>query len=66
MAIGVPVIAQDEVVIYVGADDNNLYALNPDNGTVIWRDATFLGVTGLAGAGGIPGGGGETGANLPS
>ncbi len=37
--------------MYVASFTAGLYALNPMNGTVEWRDDTFQGVTGLAGAG---------------
>ena len=38
-------------VLYVASFTAGLYALDPVNGSVIWRDATFTGVTGLAAAG---------------
>lgn len=37
--------------LYVASFTAGLYALDPINGTVQWRDETFQGVTGLAGAG---------------
>jgi outer membrane protein assembly factor BamB len=37
--------------LYVASFTAGLYALNPVNGSVEWRDATFLAVTGLAAAG---------------
>ena len=37
--------------LYVASFTSGLYALDPINGTVIWRDATFTRVTGLASAG---------------
>jgi outer membrane protein assembly factor BamB len=37
--------------LYVASFTAGLYALDPVNGTVEWRDATFQGVTGLAAAG---------------
>jgi outer membrane protein assembly factor BamB len=37
--------------LYVASFTAGLYALNPTNGTVEWRDGTFQGVTGLAAAG---------------
>ena len=37
--------------LYIASFTAGLYALNPVNGTVEWRDATFKGVTGLAAAG---------------
>jgi outer membrane protein assembly factor BamB len=37
--------------LYVASFTAGLYALDPSNGTVEWRDATFQGVTGLAPAG---------------
>ena len=37
--------------LYVASFTAGLYALDPKNGTVLWRDATFQGVTGLAAAG---------------
>ena len=37
--------------LYVASFTAGLYALDPVNGTVIWRDATFKGVTGVAAAG---------------
>jgi outer membrane protein assembly factor BamB len=37
--------------LFVASFTAGLYAVDPDNGSVIWRDATFRGVTGLAGAG---------------
>lgn len=38
-------------VLYVASFTAGLYALDPMNGSVVWRDATFTGVTGLAAAG---------------
>jgi outer membrane protein assembly factor BamB len=38
-------------VLYVASFTAGLYALDPKNGSVVWRDATFTGVTGLAAAG---------------
>ena len=37
--------------LYVASFTAGLYALDPMSGTVIWRDATFQGVTGVAAAG---------------
>ena len=37
--------------MYVASFTAGLYALNPTNGTVEWRDETFQGVTGIASAG---------------
>lgn len=37
--------------LYVASFTAGLYALNPRNGSVEWRDAAFRGVTGLAAAG---------------
>ena len=37
--------------LYVASFTAGLYALNPVNGSVEWRDAAFTGVTGLAAAG---------------
>ncbi len=37
--------------LYVASFTAGLYALNPVNGSVEWRDPTFTGVTGLAAAG---------------
>lgn len=37
--------------LFIASFTAGLYALDPDNGTVLWRDATFKGVTGLAAAG---------------
>jgi outer membrane protein assembly factor BamB len=37
--------------LYVASFTAGLYALDPMNGTVEWRDSTFKGVTGLAAAG---------------
>jgi outer membrane protein assembly factor BamB len=37
--------------LYIASFTAGLYALNPTNGTVEWRDETFQGVTGIAGAG---------------
>lgn len=37
--------------LYVASFTAGLYALDPANGTVLWRDSTFQGVTGLAAAG---------------
>jgi len=37
--------------LYIASFTAGLYALDPRNGTVQWRDATFKGVTGLAAAG---------------
>jgi outer membrane protein assembly factor BamB len=44
-----PVLLQG--TLYVASFTAGLYALDPTSGTVEWRDATFVGVTGLAGAG---------------
>ncbi len=37
--------------LYVASFTAGLYALNPTNGTVVWRDPTLRGVTGIAAAG---------------
>jgi outer membrane protein assembly factor BamB len=44
-----PIIIRD--TLYIASFTAGLYALDPVNGTVEWREADFRGITGLAGAG---------------